>query len=503
MTFQEFDIIRKDVSSRLNATRRSEWGQFMTPGPIAEFMAKLFNKKWRAEILLLEAGAGIGSLIGSFYKRWINKEVSSTNLKIFAFERDSDLCEILKGNLEVIFGGRMNKSCTSSIYNKDFIPEAIDMIKSGSSNFTHAILNPPYKKINSDSQHRQLLNSVGLETVNLYSAFVGLSLKLLDKNGELVAIIPRSFCNGPYYKTFRKFILSESSVQHIHLFNSRSDAFREDEVLQENIIIHLVKGKKQGRVSISTSADNSFSDYNVNKFSFDRIVDPNDKELFIHIPEGNIARTQSDGIEYSLHEIGLQVSTGPVVDFRLKEFLRKNPSDKTVPLLYPVHFSGLQTQWPIDSKKPNAICRTYETEKWLYPNGYYVVVRRFSSKEEKRRIVASVFTPDVAKNIEVIGFENHLNIFHCNKKGLSREIAYGLAVYLNSTMVDKYFRQFNGHTQVNATDLKNIKYPPIETLHMLGVYAIDRNLDLSQEAFDSLLTIVTNDTKIETAATSH
>jgi adenine-specific DNA-methyltransferase len=34
-----------------------------------------------------------------------------------------------------------------------------------------------------------------------------------------------------------------------------------------------------------------------------------------------------------------------------------------------------------------------------------------------------------------------------------------LAAFLNSTVLDVYFRQFNGHTQVNATDLRNLRYP--------------------------------------------
>jgi len=68
----------------------------------------------------------------------------------------------------------------------------------------------------------------------------------------------------------------------------------------------------------------------------------------------------------------------------------------------------------------------------------------------------------------LVGIENHLNYFHRKNRGLNIALARGLAMYLNSSPVDSFFRQFNGHTQVNATDLRNIKYPSITTLEKLG-----------------------------------
>ena len=53
----------------------------------------------------------------------------------------------------------------------------------------------------------------------------------------------------------------------------------------------------------------------------------------------------------------------------------------------------------------------------------------------------------------MLGFENHLNVFHQHKHGLPDNLAHGLAAFLNTTAVDEHFRRFNGHTQVNATDL--------------------------------------------------
>jgi hypothetical protein len=160
------------------------------------------------------------------------------------------------------------------------------------------------------------------------------------------------------------------------------------------------------------------------------------------------------------------------------------PGPDTVPLLYPAHFNGGRVNWPLAGhKKPNAISRNADTEKWLYPNGFYCVVRRFSSKEEKRRIVAGVAEPANFLPYSVLGFENHLNLFHMGKKGLPETLARGLAVFLNSSAVDENFRRFNGHTQVNATDLKLMKYPSHLALTALGDWA-KRQLDLTQATID-------------------
>jgi hypothetical protein len=203
-------------------------------------------------------------------------------------------------------------------------------------------------------------------------------------------------------------------------------------------------------------------------------VFPDDSERFIHVPtspERN-AIELSTAVRCSLEDVGIKISTGPVVDFRLKEHLREMPESGTVPLLYPAHFAGQNIEWPKPGiKKPNAILRNAETEKWLYPNGFYCVVRRFSSKEENRRIVASVVQPDTFGNAEMLGLENHLNVYHENKHGLPEALARGLAIYLNTTGVDENFRRSSGHTQVNATDLKMMKYPSRKALIALGEWA--------------------------------
>ena len=333
------------------------------------------------------------------------------------------------------------------------------------------------KKLTSSSPHRLALRRIGIETVNLYSAFVTLAVTQLAPGGQIVAITPRSFCNGPYYRSFRNFILKHTALKHIHLFEARNKAFKDDEVLQENVIICLECGGQQGKVMVSISTDDSFSDLTTYEYPFDRIVFPTDPEQFIRIPispQKNTIELHS-GICYTLTDLGIKVSTGPVVDFRLKDYLHNIPQPGTVPLLYPFHFNGNEITWPVlNHKKPNAIEHNEKTERWLYPNGFYCVVKRFSSKEEKRRIMASVVNPETLGNVPMLGFENHLNLFHENKKGLPEALAKGLAAFLNTDIVDEYFRCFNGHTQVNATDLKLIKYPSRDILIKLGEWVMQQ-----------------------------
>ena len=136
--------------------------------------------------------------------------------------------------------------------------------------------------------------------------------------------------------------------------------------------------------------------------------------------------------------------------------------------MYPCHFNGGTVHWPKpDSRKPNAIINNDETRPWLVKTGVYLLTKRFTSKEERRRLVACLFDPQAVQS-EWLGFENHLNYFHADGQGFDRNLAVGLLAFLNSTVVDQYFRCLSGHTQVNATDLRTLAYPDLKTLMAMG-----------------------------------
>ena len=275
-------------------------------------------------------------------------------------------------------------------------------------------------------------------------------------------------------------------------------ARRKDKVLQENIILHAIKGAELGKIHISVSSGalespNSSSQpiqaYGLQRTSLDysSVIHPDDSNRLVrivaHEEDQRIAETMAQ-LTSSLADIGLEVSTGPVVDFRARRLLLSEPDSEAVPLLHPAHFQGQHLHWPKSSKKANSILVTERSRKHLWANkGSYVVTRRFSAKEEKRRIVASLYNSNLPGDL--IGFENHLNVYHVNREGFSPALATGLRIYLNSTFVDRYFRQLSGHTQVNAADLRSLHYPARNVLERIGQTYLDR--DLTQKEVDDII----------------
>lgn len=478
-----------------DSERQHELGQFLTPGPIAEFMAALFEVH-QSEVRLLDAGAGAGALSSALVGHLCRRSQKPKRISITAYEIDPAQIEPLQARLEGCRRDceRAGISFSAKVLNEDFIAAAVPMVRgdlfaSEATHFNAAIINPPYRKIRSNSPTRLLLRSAGLETSNLYTGFVALVTRLLDKGGELVAITPRSFCNGPYFKPFRGDFLTAMSLRRLHVFESRSAAFSGDAVLQENIIFHAVKGvPKPKQVIISSSSGEDGGAVTERLVDFRDVVSPDDAQQFIHLPadaEHEQARRAMQKLATSLLDLGVSVSTGRVVDFRAKEFLRQQPGQDTAPLIYPCHFNGGFVHWPKETaRKPNAIVSTEQTRELLVPAGVYVLVKRFTAKEERKRIVACIYDPHRI-DAPLVGFENHLNYFHIKGRGLPMTLAKGLAAFLNSTVVDVYFRQFNGHTQVNATDLRNLNYPPKAEIERLGRRITDPGL--SQTELDALV----------------
>jgi adenine-specific DNA-methyltransferase len=473
------EAARRDASLRLDSRHRALMGQFLTPASVASFMAEMFECK-KPVVHILDPGAGPGALSAAFVLAMSRRPHPPKVISLTAYEIDSllvgylrktlELCRAMSEDAGIRFEGR--------IVEEDFLAAGAntfsgDLFAPGErERFDCAILNPPYRKIGTNSCERRFLHAIGLETTNLYAGFLAVTARLLGPGGEMVAITPRSFCNGPYFEPFRRYFLREMRFSRVHVFDARDRAFADDKVLQENIVFRAVRSETlDPDVVVSASIGPDGSNLRMRTVKHDELVRPSDRHAVIYIApddDGDPIRHRISSLDANLSDLGLTVSTGRVVDFRAKELLRAQPGPNTVPLIYPCHLVDGFVEWPNGHRrKPNALELGPRIEGLLAPEGYYVLTKRFSTKEEPRRVVAAVYDPTRVAAARV-AFENHLNYYHFHGSGLPVTVAKGLAAFLNSTIIDAYFRQFSGHTQVNAADLRSLRYPRWDSLVALG-----------------------------------
>lgn len=455
-------------------------GQFFTPPHLAAFIASFFTRdlhEWR----VIDAGAGSGVLTSALVEKVLAQKSRPASFHVTAYEIDPAAVTQLRDTLQVCAAlcEAIGVRFTADVRMEDFIEHTTSSLDQGFfapalKTFNAAIVNPPYRKLAVGSRSHRQLREAGIDVSNLYSGFLALLSRILEADAELVAIVPRSFCNGPYFRAFRADFLGRMALRRLHVFESRAAAFANESVLQENIIFRAERSPSSPQaVEISSSRGDFTDSVRTHLLPWSEVVAPGDEQMFIRLPASDrehSARSQLADVKGRLPDLGLKVSTGKVVDFRVREHLRQEPGSDSHPLLYPSHFDAGLLCWPkIGGKKPNGIAVPETRTDLLIPNGVYVVVRRFSSKEEKKRIVASLIEPArLPANVGWIGVENHLNYFHAGGRGLPLDLARGLMAYLNWSVVDAYFRHFNGHTQVNATDLRSLPYPSAETLAEIG-----------------------------------
>ncbi|MDQ3102005.1 MAG: Eco57I restriction-modification methylase domain-containing protein, partial [Bacteroidota bacterium] len=217
-------------------SRKAALGQFLTDEHIADLMASMFMNPVK-DVRVLDAGAGAGALTLALVKRLAHQVEAPRSIHVTAYEVDPVMIEPLQATL-----AECRRICekheirfASDLLHEDFLLAATtilrdDLFKKERPSYNMSIINPPYRKISSTSNARAMLRSVGIETSNLYTAFASLIIRLLDQGGEMVAITPRSFCNGPYFRPFRNDLLQRTSLKRLHIFDSRKDAFKEDKV---------------------------------------------------------------------------------------------------------------------------------------------------------------------------------------------------------------------------------------------------------------------------------
>ncbi len=480
-------------------------GQYFTPSIVARYIAYLAGAL-SDQVQILDPGAGTGILTSALCEAAFKQGISA--LSIVAYELDPVLCALCSFTLTCTQHWLQERgiALTFEVRQQDFVQAMAEQLTQTTlwSNspqpqqpFDLAILNPPYFKVNQKDIRVQSVKDIVHGRTNMYTMFMSLAASSLRVGGRFVSITPRSFASGVYFKHFRHQFFSMIMPDVIHLFDSRKSAFEEANVLQENIILtgtrKSIASVDSPTITISQSRGLDDLSYPlIREMQRNLIIDQKEKDPILNLPTSDLDTHLLQtfrGWKNTLATYGLEISTGPVVPFRSTDMLTSTEVVKqgeAVPLLWLQHVHRMDIQWPLqDFDKPQAILRQ-AGHKLLVKNVTQIAIRRFSAKEELRRVTAAVL-PEGAFGSEYIGLENHLNYLYRPHGVLPYDEAVGLAVFLNSSLVDRYFRIANGNTQVNATELRKLPLPAWQQLVAIGKQVVSQRLEHDFDATERII----------------
>ncbi|HEX7377048.1 MAG TPA: Eco57I restriction-modification methylase domain-containing protein [Pirellulales bacterium] len=456
------------------AQTKKERGHFGTAPAIADFMAGMFRPIARQQARVLDAGAGVGTLSAALCQRFLDQQ-SASRLYFELWENDPRLHARLSRTME---------SCRDALRNAghemDFVIRTDDFIlehgqpslfhEASGGAFDLAIMNPPYFKVRKDSDIAQAMAHVVYGQPNIYVFFMAVAADLLSDGGQLVVITPRSYFNGPYFKRFRKWFFDRMTVRQIHVFESRDTAFREDQVLQENVILLAEKKARPQEVLLTSSRDRSFNSLERHALPYASVVEGASGDHLIRVATNALERKvveAVDALPCRFRDLPFRISTGPVVTFRATEFLCIERAQDTAPLLWMHNVRPFAMRFRPKNGKPMHIRATDDSMRLLLPAKRYVLLKRFTAKEERRRLVAGIVEA-TDSYAPLLGLENHLNYVYRPDGELTRDEALGLAAFFNSALIDRYFRAISGNTQVNAAEIRAMPVPDVETIRKIG-----------------------------------
>ncbi len=457
---------------------RSDKGQFMTPQTVAEFMASLFPKASES-VTLLDPGAGTGILAAAVAEKVV-RDGATKNLKIELYELDPNLTKYLERSMEYLQNWCEEKGVSLSVLIKpdDFVIENQHTFESvrklcedEDTGFDWVIMNPPYFKLNKSDPRAKAASGIVHGQPNIYFLFLMLGALLLREAGVLVSISPRSFTSGLYFKAFRSQFFDRVHPTRLHLFSSRTRTFKASDVLQETLIMQstLSNSLKQTTITSCMGVDD-LVDLKPLSVQTDQILRTSDgKVLFIPTSKQELrVMEEVERWPETITTLGFRVSTGPVVPFRATKFLRNEfIEDVTVPLFWMHNVKQQKIDWPRLINKPQYIEHTNQSTRLLLPVSPYVLLHRFSAKEQMRRFTVAPFIP-IEFNYKRIGIENHVNYIHRPDSVMLASECYGLSAILGTKLLDMYIRIRSGNTQVNASDMKFLPLPSHSQITKIG-----------------------------------
>ncbi|MGQ0561386.1 MAG: HsdM family class I SAM-dependent methyltransferase [Gemmatimonadota bacterium] len=343
--------------------------------------------------------------------------------------------------------------------------------------------NPPYGRTTLSPVHREVFARSLYGHANLYGVFTDLAVRLTRSNGVIAFVTPASFLSGEYFKNLRYLLAAQAPPIAIDFVSDRSGVFAG--VLQETVMIVLKKQPRQkASVVVSHATPSGLeSPLEIRGAGPHRIPDGPGPWILPRAPKLRQVAERAAECQFTLKDLGVSVSTGPLVWNRHKDQLKSDAHPGTLPLIWSECVLPGRFVFRALKKNHAPFFELRPRQSHLVTRESCVLVQRTTATEQRRRLIAAVLPGTFVADHGGVVVENHPNIVRGGSPLFPLDLE-AVAVFLNSNVADALLRCISGSVAISAFEIEQM---PIPTRGILTDISDAIRAGRSRDDFDALI----------------
>jgi adenine-specific DNA-methyltransferase len=335
------------------------------------------------------------------------------------------------------------------------------------------VCNPPYRKMTVDelAPLRGHYSEVIESQPNLYCLFIVLCVRLLRNGGRAALVTPTSFLSGQYFSALRRFLASNSAIEHIGMVSDRLGVFIDVE--QETALTVLRRTAQVqptdfwADVSVVSGAG-TYQSVGQCRLPSTGEVWPIPRSVE-DVPLLRAAGTSS----FRLSDYGYRVRIGAYVwnrdkrpKFGCAREVKAVRARTAMPLLWSSDIDSGRTMQFSGQPRADGDAAFVDLGDKTHPSVVRrpsVLLQRVTSNDQPRRLVAAAVGRAVFEEYGGFIGENHVVVLEqaTDTPALSPT---RLARLLAAPAVERYFRCISGSTNVSVFELNQLALPDPDEL---------------------------------------
>ena len=457
-------------------------------------LGRLFTKKNTARLMadairldpeksaytVLDPGAGTGILSGALVEHICKNAPWCKQIFLTCYEDDPDFLPMLEDNLE-----RIRKKCRHdydvrlfiTVYHENYLVDfkshyTVTYFDTVEDKFDIIICNPPIDLIEKNSEEARTVGGVTMLKVNAAFLFAKVAAEHLEKNGQLVIMLPTTFASASSLSVIRSELFASRSVRRIHLFIGKQKNAKRAIPLKKSIILSIENNEEHRDIIISTSTDDGSEAKTTTlpTLPYEFVVSKEDASLTLpkSIEETRIVK-YIGAFPENLTTIGLKISTGLIIDSKCDGIIYDKEVPGTIPLIRPGAMVNGGVRFPSPSVKRQYIMPV--SAALFQKNKNMIIIKRVPAKSDERFINSAIYFAGQRPANQYISTHNKINFIDMKdpKEEMNARLAFGLYALLNSTIYDRYMSIVSKSKQINAKEMRSLPLPPKNLIENLGM----------------------------------